>query len=50
MIEFAFDKEENILGEEENAGYQHFFFSQNISKRHLPHVLLKHNIMWRKVK
>ena len=27
------DQVENIVGKGENAGYQHFFFSQNVFKR-----------------
>ena len=33
MTKFAFDKEENIVGKGENAGYQHFLlFLQSFTK------------------
>ena len=47
---YVLDRVENIVGKEENAGYQHFLlFSQCFQKPSCPR-LLKIGIMWERVK
>ena len=50
MMTFVFDNAENIVGKEENAGYQHFLLFPQYFQRAFYLGLLKVGIVWWRVK
>ena len=46
MMTFVFDNAENIVGKEENAGYQHFLLFPQYFQRAFYLGLLKVGIVW----
>ena len=50
MANFGLDKMENIVGEEENAGYQHLLLFPQCFQKAISLELLKVGIFWERVK
>ena len=46
MVKFALDKIQNIVGEEENAGYQHFLLFPQCFQMAFSSGSLKLGIVW----
>ena len=46
MVVFVFDREENVVGKGENAGYQHFLLFQHCFQKASFTGLLKFGIVW----
>ena len=49
MAEYVLDKIENIVGKEENAGYQHFLLFQQCFQKAISLGLLEVGIVWKGV-
>ena len=50
MATFVLDKTENIVGKEENAGYQHFLLFPQCFQKAISLGSLKARIVWERVK
>ena len=50
MMLYVFDREENIVGKGENAGYQHFLLCPECFQKAFSSGVLKVVIVWKRVK